>query len=84
MRLISRLGSSFVFVALVGTGGCESKANICGDVVNTPGGPVPRACVHEAPNGSVVTIEDGGTTVVTVDGAVVATYPPCPCADAGS
>lgn len=48
-------------------------------LVATPGGLVPRACVHEVPNGAWVSIDDAGTTVVTVDGGVVARYPACPC-----
>jgi hypothetical protein len=49
-------------------------------LVVTPNGMWPRACVHEVPNGATVTETDGGVTVVTVGGVVVATYPPCPCA----
>jgi hypothetical protein len=60
-------------------GACSSKSDTCSDVVLTPGGPVAKACVHEVPNGATVTTDDAGTSTVTVDGSVVATYPPCPC-----
>jgi len=49
------------------------------DDVATPGGPRPGECVHEVPSGATVTIDEAGSTVVTLDGKVVATYPPCPC-----
>jgi hypothetical protein len=45
----------------------------------TPNGLWPKACVIEVPNGATVSETDAGTTVVTVDGGVVATYPPCQC-----
>jgi hypothetical protein len=61
-----------------------SKAVNCSDVVDSPGGPVPKACVYEVPNGGSVTFSDGGTAVVSVNGKVVATYPPCPCTGAGN
>lgn len=47
--------------------------------VPTPAGYFPRACVIEVPNGATVSETDAGATVVTVDGGMVATYPPCPC-----
>ena len=47
--------------------------------VPTPGGYVARACVIEVPNGATVSETGAGTIAVTVDGGVVATYPPCPC-----
>jgi len=62
--------------------GSGQQAVNCQDLVNTPGGPAPRACVHEIPDNATVTF-DGGTAIVTVDGGVVATYAPCPC-DAGA
>lgn len=45
----------------------------------TPGGFAPSACVIEVPNGATVSDTPNGGTVVSVDGQVVATYPPCPC-----
>ena len=45
----------------------------------TPAGPFPRACIHEVPSGATVTTSDGGTTIVSVGGNVVASYGPCPC-----
>jgi hypothetical protein len=73
-----------LYIALLPSlGGCRSSNGSvasCSDVVLTPAGSRPRACVHEVPNGADVTFGDGGTTVVTLNGAVIATYPPCPCA----
>ncbi len=54
------------------------------DAVITPGGPQPRECVHEVPSGASVATDPAGNTIVTLNGKVVATYPPCPCADAGA
>lgn len=51
----------------------------CSDLVPTPAGMWPAICVHEVPNNSTTTTREDGTTVVTLDGVVVATYPPCPC-----
>lgn len=48
-------------------------------LVPTPNGLWPKACVIGVPSGATVTTSDDGTTVVTLDGVVVATYPPCPC-----
>ena len=62
----------------------------CGNIdcspVPTPFGYVPKACIHAVPDGAAVETTDGGTTVVILDGAVVATYPPCACTqrDGGS
>jgi hypothetical protein len=39
----------------------------------------PAICVLEVPNGAIASSGEGGTTIVTLDGVVVATYPPCPC-----
>jgi hypothetical protein len=68
--------------------GCDKSGSLvgvnCNDVVYSPGGPIARACVHEVPNGATVAETFDGTTVVTLDGKVVATYPPCPCASLGS
>jgi hypothetical protein len=62
----------------------EHKADIdCDDLVGTPGGLVPRACVIEVPNGAVIEPKPDGTTVVSVAGKVVATYAPCPCHSGG-
>jgi hypothetical protein len=65
-------------------GACSSKGDSCSDVVLTPGGPVAKACVHQIPDGATVTTGDDGATTVWLDGKVVATYPPCPCADANT
>jgi hypothetical protein len=65
-------------------GSKESAGPNCSDIVFSPGGPVPKACVIEVPNGSDVTFADGGTTIVSVNGKVVATYPPCPCTGAST
>jgi hypothetical protein len=71
-----------LLLAVVPTlGACSLKSDSCSEVVLSPGGPIPKACVHEVPNGATVTTDDAGTSTVTVDGSVVATYPPCPCAD---
>ena len=53
------------------------------DLTSTPGGRVPKSCVHEVPNGARVQINAGGQTVVTKDGMIIAVYPPCSCSDAG-
>src|SRR5260370_28145234 len=47
--------------------------------VPTPGGYVARDCGIEVPNGATVSETGAGTIAGTVDGGVVATYPPCPC-----
>jgi hypothetical protein len=44
------------------------------DILNTPVGPRPRACVHLIPNGADIRDADG---TVMLNGAVVAQYPPC-------
>lgn len=54
------------------------------ELIATPGGLVPRACVHEVPNGATVSIGDAGTTLVSVGGSVVARYPACPCPHGGT
>lgn len=51
----------------------------CSDLVPTPHGWWPAICVHGVPDNATITSGEGGTTVVTLDGVVVATYPPCPC-----
>jgi hypothetical protein len=71
-------------LALLWVAGCgKTKAESCADVVPTPAGAVARECVHEVPNGAAVHVEDDGSTTVTLDGKVIATYPPCPCAGDG-
>jgi hypothetical protein len=81
MRAVIRIVAGLGFAGFVGS--CSSgKGGVCDDVVFTPGGPAPRACVHEVPSGATVDVDDAGTTTVTLDGGVIATYPPCPCADA--
>jgi hypothetical protein len=66
-------------------GSSSSPATADCTLVPTPDGLWPKACVLEVPSGATVSATDGGVTVVTVNGKVVATYPPCPCplADAG-
>ena len=55
----------------------------CSKVVLTPGGPAFAACGHEIPSGAALRRADSGAIeAVLSDGAVIATYPPCPC-DAG-
>jgi hypothetical protein len=51
----------------------------CADVVVTPGGLIARQCVHQVPDGAAITTDSKGVSTVTLNGAVVATYPPCPC-----
>ena len=58
---------------------CGSSATDC-TLVPTPGGLFPRGCVHEVPSGAIVTTGPDRSTVVTLNGSVVATYPPYPCA----
>jgi hypothetical protein len=78
MRTITMVMVGLAFAGLLGS--CSSgKGGVCDDVVVTPGGPAPRACVHQVPNGGTISIDDGGTATVTVDGGVVATYLRCPC-----
>lgn len=79
MRTIATIMVGLAFAGLLGSCG-SGKGGVCDDVVVTPGGPAPRVCVHEIPNGGTVSIDDAGTATVTVDGGVVATYPKCPCA----
>jgi hypothetical protein len=67
-------------VASLAFAGCgKTKADSCADVVITPGGPIARECVHEVPSGALVETDGSGTSTVTLNGKVVATYPPCPC-----
>jgi hypothetical protein len=67
--------------------GCGKSPKVvgvnCDDFVTTPGGRRPIACVHEIPNGGAISMTFDGTSVVTLDGKVVATYPPCPCGGGG-
>ena len=72
--------------ALLSLGGCgptaedaEGLAAPDCTLVPTPGGLAPKACVIEVPSGASVTTAQDGTTVVTLNGVVIATYPPCPC-----
>jgi NADPH-dependent 2,4-dienoyl-CoA reductase/sulfur reductase-like enzyme len=65
-------------LALTLLASCGGRSVDCSPVF-TPNGPWPKACVIEVPNGATVSENDAGTTIVTVDGGVVATYPPCPC-----
>ncbi|HEX4405903.1 MAG TPA: hypothetical protein VH560_13795, partial [Polyangia bacterium] len=79
---------SFVVVCIslalfAACGGTKSTVS-CSGVVLTPGGPRPKACVHEIPNGATVTTAADGSSTVTLNGKVVASYPPCPCTDPGA
>jgi hypothetical protein len=47
--------------------------------VATGGGWIGRACVHEVPSGSAISLGDGGTTFVTLGGKIIARYGACPC-----
>jgi hypothetical protein len=55
-----------------------ADAGAC-EIVLTPGGPVGKSCVHEVPSGAAVDINDAGVTTVSLNGQVIATYPPCTC-----
>lgn len=57
----------------------ESDRAACSDLVITPGGPAPRICVHQVPDGALVSTGSDGTSTVILNGQIVATYPPCPC-----
>lgn len=57
---------------------CPLPAPDC-TLLPTPGGFAPKACVIEVPNGAVVNDGADGGTVITINGKVVARYPPCPC-----
>jgi hypothetical protein len=76
---VTRLPAFVVLLLLPGLATCASKGVDCSDVVFTPAGPVARDCVHQVPNGATLSTGDGGVTIVSVNGQVVATYPPCPC-----
>jgi hypothetical protein len=68
--------------ALAAACGQLKSSTSCSDVILTPAGPRPKACVHEVPNGATETIAADGSSVVTLNGKVVATYPKCSCPDA--
>jgi hypothetical protein len=74
-------GALTLTVVLLGACGGSSVSPTVVDctLVPTPDGLFPKACVHQVPSGATVTETDGGSTVVTLNGKVVATYPPCPC-----
>jgi hypothetical protein len=76
--MLSQICVALVLVLSV----CTSCHGRC-DSEHTPGGPVARECVHEVPSGATVSTDAAGNTVVTLNGKVVATYPPCPCASDG-
>lgn len=78
--MIRVLAYGALAAALLSLGGCGPLAEgpDC-TLVPTPAGLSPRACVIEVPNGASVTTAQDGTTVVTLNGVVIATYPPCPC-----
>ncbi len=67
-----------VAASLLAAAGCGPESPDC-TLEPTPGGPTPKACIHEVPNGATVTTQPDGTTIVTLNGTVVAMYPPCPC-----
>ena len=68
---------------IVAEGACGgSKIDACAETVATPGGLIPRECVHEVPNGAEIDTNSAGVSTVSVNGKVVATYPPCPCGGA--
>ena len=79
VRTVATIMAGLAFAGLLGSCSSGKEGGVCNDVVITPGGPAPRACVHEVPTGGTVAIDDAGTATVTVDGGVVATYPRCPC-----
>ncbi len=58
---------------------CPLPAPDC-TLLPTPGGYAPKACVIEVPNDATVSDTPDGGTVVSLNGRVLATYPPCPCA----
>jgi hypothetical protein len=82
MQRVSILVTSCLLGAVLGS--CSSSQSPSCELVAAPGGPKPRACIYEIPNGGESRMGDGGTIVVLLDGGVVATYPPCPCADAST
>ncbi len=84
--MIRVLASGALAAALASLGGCGSRAEDAEDLaapdctpVPTPAGLFPKACVIGVPNGASVATAKDGTTVVTLNGVVIATYPPCPC-----
>jgi hypothetical protein len=81
---VGRAGTGWLWAAsiaaIVAGGACsKSSADACADTVATPGGFIPRECVHEVPNGAEISNDDAGVATVRVNGKVVAMYPPCPC-----
>jgi hypothetical protein len=78
MRTIKVVASLLMAGALAGSCSSGQQAPNC-ELVATPGGLAPTACVHEVPNGASVTTDDAGASTVTLNGTVVATYPRCPC-----
>ncbi len=66
-------------VLLSGTAAQQSDGGADCTLVPTPNGMWPNACVIGVPSGATITTKPDGTTVVTLSGEVVATYPPCPC-----
>ncbi len=78
--MIRVLAYGALAAALLSLGGCGPLAEGADcTLVPTPAGLSPRACVIEVPNGAVATTAQDGTIVVTLNGVVIATYPPCPC-----
>jgi hypothetical protein len=68
----------FVTWALV-LAACSTNTEPDCTLLPTPGGYAPAACVIQVPNGATVSDGPDGSSVVTLNGSVVATYPPCPC-----
>ncbi|MET0284581.1 MAG: hypothetical protein ABW352_08935 [Polyangiales bacterium] len=65
---------------LIAAVGCGDDDGVdCSDLVPTPGGLVPSACVHEVPDNATVEEESDGTRVVRSADGKVRRYPPCPC-----
>jgi hypothetical protein len=82
-RRVRRLSGPMIALVLAAVG-CKDDNKDQADAADctqvfTPGGPAGKACVHEVPNGASVEVTDAGVSIVTLDGKVVATYPPCPC-----
>lgn len=84
--MIRVLAPAALAAASLSLGGCGPGAENAEGVsapdctlVPTPAGLWPRACVIGVPSGATVTTAPDGTTIVTLNDVVIATYPPCPC-----
>ncbi len=76
--MIRVLAYGALAAALPSLGGCGSEGPDC-TLVQTPAGLFPKACVIGVPSGATATTAPDGTAAVTLNGVVIATYPPCPC-----